>query len=254
MVLWRCVVGAGHTEDPVPRRRPRVRHCKCATQHKFNHIDSAIVWGVGSGGLRLPIPSTSPDGFRLLLQQCWNTTPRNRPTFRQILIHLDILSEDAHFGVLSEEVYCVHQQSWRDEVESTFRSMKQENDEDRAMYSTELRREEFSHIDDIRLHYERNLEECRQQRHQLEEMAAALRQKCVIQSISLLISRLLTPREAELAMKEEKLRLASSPRKLVVKENLQSRAKVIEELFERKRKISEPTVEADGLPRSMHWL
>lgn len=191
----------------------------------------AIVWGVGSNSLKLPIPTSTPDGFSLLLQQCWNTTPRNRPAFRQILIHLDILSGDEQFGVLAESSYLISQQSWKAEVEKTFRSMRQESDEHGPTDSTEARRDEFSHIDDIRIHYERNLEECRQQRAQLQEMA-----------------RLLQMKEDELARKEEQMRRASSPKKRVVKENLQSRAKVIEELFERKRKTSEQLSEGDAEP------
>lgn len=186
----------------------------------------AIVWGVGSNSLKLPIPSSAPDGFSLLLQQCWNTTPRNRPAFRQILVHLDILSADSQFGVLSESSYLMNQRSWKVEVEQSFRTMKQESEDDHATNSSALKREEFSHIDDIRIHYEKNLEECRQQRLQLEEM-----------------SRMLRLREEELQKKEEQLRLASSPKKLVVKENIQSRAKAIEDMLmeQRRRRISDET-------------
>lgn len=57
-----------------------------------NVDSSAIIWGVGSNSLQLPIPSTCPDGFKLLVKQCWSTKPRNRPSFKHILIHLDIAS------------------------------------------------------------------------------------------------------------------------------------------------------------------
>jgi hypothetical protein len=120
--------------------------------------------------------------------------------------------------------------------------MRQESDEHGPTDSTEARRDEFSHIDDIRIHYERNLEECRQQRAQLQEMARLLQMKFVHSSI-IAIGIIVGCREDELARKEEQLRRASSPKKRVVKENLQSRAKVIEELFERKRKTSEQTSE-----------
>ena len=39
---------------------------------------------------QLPIPSTCPDGYKLLIKQCWSTKPRNRPSFKNILMHLDI--------------------------------------------------------------------------------------------------------------------------------------------------------------------
>ncbi|NXO23188.1 M3K12 kinase, partial [Cisticola juncidis] len=61
----------------------------------YKDVDSsAIIWGVGSNSLHLPVPSSCPDGFKVLLRQCWNSKPRNRPSFRQILLHLDIASAD----------------------------------------------------------------------------------------------------------------------------------------------------------------
>ena len=57
----------------------------------YRDVDnSAIIYGVGSSSLQLPIPSTCPDGFRLIVQMCWNSKPRNRPSFKYILMHLDI--------------------------------------------------------------------------------------------------------------------------------------------------------------------
>lgn len=32
---------------------------------------SAIIWGVGSSNLHLPIPSSCPLGLKLLLEMCW---------------------------------------------------------------------------------------------------------------------------------------------------------------------------------------
>lgn len=63
----------------------------CETPYK--DVDSsAIIWGVGSNSLHLPIPSSCPDGFRLLIKQCWAAKPRNRPSFKHIMMHLDIAS------------------------------------------------------------------------------------------------------------------------------------------------------------------
>ena len=61
----------------------------------FQDVDSsAIIWGVGSNSLQLPIPSTCPDGFKLLMMQCWSAKTKNRPSFRQILMHIDIAAVD----------------------------------------------------------------------------------------------------------------------------------------------------------------
>ncbi len=95
----------------------------------YKGVDAgAIVWGVGSGGLKLPIPRTAPDGFSLLLQQCWHENPHHRPAFRQILIHLDILADDSEFGVLPEQAYLTNQKTWRREVVATVRNMKEEDE------------------------------------------------------------------------------------------------------------------------------
>merc|ERR1712020_685810 len=66
----------------------------------YKNVDSsAIIWGVGSNSLQLPLPSTCPDGFKLLIKQCWSSKPRNRPSFRHILMHLDIaVHEDVSEG------------------------------------------------------------------------------------------------------------------------------------------------------------
>uniref|UniRef100_A0A3Q1C2L0 mitogen-activated protein kinase kinase kinase n=1 Tax=Amphiprion ocellaris TaxID=80972 RepID=A0A3Q1C2L0_AMPOC len=61
----------------------------------YKDVDSsAIIWGVGNNSLQLPVPDSCPDSFKLLLRLCWNCKPRNRPSFRQILLHLDIASAD----------------------------------------------------------------------------------------------------------------------------------------------------------------
>ena len=39
----------------------------------YRDVDSsAIIWGVGSNSLHLPVPDTCPEGFKLLMRQCWS--------------------------------------------------------------------------------------------------------------------------------------------------------------------------------------
>ncbi|TNN73147.1 Mitogen-activated protein kinase kinase kinase 12 [Liparis tanakae] len=125
----------------------------------YKDVDSsAIIWGVGNNSLQLPIPESCPDGFKILLGQCWNCKPRNRPSFRQILLHLDIASAD----VLStpQETYFKSQAEWREEVKQHFEKIKSEGtcihrlDEELI----NRRREELRHALDIREHYERKLD------------------------------------------------------------------------------------------------
>ncbi|KAJ8954615.1 hypothetical protein NQ318_003149 [Aromia moschata] len=53
---------------------------------------SAIMYSVGSGKLKPPIPTTCPDGFKLIMQMCWKRNPRERPSFKLICNHLEIAS------------------------------------------------------------------------------------------------------------------------------------------------------------------
>uniref|UniRef100_A0A8C7ICH5 mitogen-activated protein kinase kinase kinase n=1 Tax=Oncorhynchus kisutch TaxID=8019 RepID=A0A8C7ICH5_ONCKI len=125
----------------------------------YKDVDSsAIIWGVGNNSLNLPVPESCPDGFKILLRQCWSCKPRNRPSFRQILLHLDIASAD----LLStpQETYFKSQVEWRLEVKQHFEKIKSEGtcihrlDEEMII----RRKEELRHALDIREHYERKLD------------------------------------------------------------------------------------------------
>ncbi|XP_043549318.1 mitogen-activated protein kinase kinase kinase 13 [Chiloscyllium plagiosum] len=125
----------------------------------YKDVDSsAIIWGVGSNSLHLPVPSTCPDGFKILMKQTWHCKPRNRPSFRQILLHLDIASADV-LGT-PQETYFKSQAEWREEVKKHFEKIKSEGtcihrlDEELIR----RRREELRHALDIREHYEKKLE------------------------------------------------------------------------------------------------
>uniref|UniRef100_A0A8C4GTC5 Mitogen-activated protein kinase kinase kinase n=1 Tax=Dicentrarchus labrax TaxID=13489 RepID=A0A8C4GTC5_DICLA len=125
----------------------------------YKDVDSsAIIWGVGSNSLHLPVPSTCPDGFKILMKQTWQGKPRNRPSFRQILLHLDIASADV-LGA-PQETYFKSQSEWREEVKKHFEKIKSEGtcihrlDEELIR----RRRDELRHALDIREHYERKLE------------------------------------------------------------------------------------------------
>ncbi|XP_077848094.1 mitogen-activated protein kinase kinase kinase 13 isoform X2 [Macaca mulatta] len=125
----------------------------------YKDVDSsAIIWGVGSNSLHLPVPSSCPDGFKILMKQTWQSKPRNRPSFRQTLMHLDIASADVL--ATPQETYFKSQAEWREEVKKHFEKIKSEGtcihrlDEELIR----RRREELRHALDIREHYERKLE------------------------------------------------------------------------------------------------
>nr|XP_046913274.1 serine/threonine-protein kinase phg2-like isoform X2 [Dermatophagoides farinae] len=138
----------------------------------YRDVDSsAIIWGVGNSSLTLPIPSGLPRGFDLLLQQCWNVKPRNRPSFRQILMHLDIANTE--LASIEANQFFIIQQQWRDEIRNCMRRMKRrrssvaisnerqmmnENYKDEIEHLICKRKEELMHAQHIREEYVRKRE------------------------------------------------------------------------------------------------
>jgi serine/threonine protein kinase len=123
---------------------------------------SAIMWGVGNNSLQLPIPNTIPDGFKLLMKQCWSIKPRHRPSFQHILMHIDIAASE--LLDLPNNIYFLKQQTWKDDINNCVGRMKKGNiviNTDAIHDELELikkRQQELQHAQDIREHYERKLE------------------------------------------------------------------------------------------------
>ncbi len=131
----------------------------------YKQLDSsAIMWGVGNNSLQLPIPSTSPEGMKLLIQQCWSPKPRNRPSFKIILTHLDIAGEELLRKY--EDGYFDEQKTWRNEINDHMKSCGKAswdsgNNTNIQKYEQDLirkRQDELKHAKDIRSIYERKLE------------------------------------------------------------------------------------------------
>lgn len=164
----------------------------CETPYK--DVDSnAIIWGVGNNSLHLPVPATCPDGFRLLMRQCWSLKPRNRPSFRHILMHLDIAAVE----ILStpKESYFAAQAGWKEEIRRYMQSIRQDGQPQGEQELIRRRREELRHAQDIRLHYERKLE--RTNNLYMEFTA------CLLQ---------LEQREREIIRREQSLEIGSASR------------------------------------------
>lgn len=125
----------------------------------YKEVDSsAIMWGVGNNSLHLPIPSTCPDGFKLLMKQCWSLKPRNRPPFKIILTHLDIAGGELMQKV--DDKYFEQQKTWREEIHDHMKTCAT-NSTNIHKYEQDLirkRQDELKHAKDIRLIYERKLE------------------------------------------------------------------------------------------------
>ncbi|XP_053954699.1 mitogen-activated protein kinase kinase kinase 13 isoform X2 [Anastrepha ludens] len=171
----------------------------------YKDVDSsAIIWGVGNNSLKLPIPSSCPEGFKLLVNLCWHTKPRNRPSFGQILSHLEIAGPELLRK--SDKVYFEAQQSWKEEVRSHLKEITQ-NGTSIHKYEQDLirrRTAEWQHAQDIRLVYEDKLEKTNRLYLELSECMTQLQEK-----------------EKEIAMREKQLpgykptrRLGSTLRKI----------------------------------------
>ncbi|VDK64658.1 unnamed protein product [Onchocerca ochengi] len=128
----------------------------------YKDIDSmAIIWGVGSNNLSLPIPDTAPEGLKLLLRQCWSIKPQNRPSFSQILKHVAVFKSE--ITNISDDEWLEKKASWKAYVIEYMKGIRQEkpmaqkNDAVNERELLRMRREELKHAQDIREMYEDKL-------------------------------------------------------------------------------------------------
>ena len=127
----------------------------------YRDVDSsAVIWGVGNSSLTLPIPSKCfPEGFKLLMQQCWSAKPRNRPSFKNIIMHIDIAANE--LVNICPDMYYNLQIEWKEEIAHSLMRMKRNGRQDMSSDDeAELikkRKEELMHAQDIREHYEKKL-------------------------------------------------------------------------------------------------
>ncbi|KAL9958735.1 hypothetical protein ACROYT_G035790 [Oculina patagonica] len=187
----------------------------------YRDVDSsAIIWGVGSNSLHLPVPTTCPEGFKLLMKLCWNSKPKNRPSFQQVLLHVEIAAGD----VLNtpQEIYLNKQITWRGEIKEEFQKMKNrssahmQNLHQLQQLDEELirrRKEELRHARDIRVHYEQKLERANNLYQELNECMQHLE-----------------AREKELLRRERQLKLENS-KKRVIKSELKARTAAVENVL-----------------------
>lgn len=62
----------------------------------YSEVDyHKTLFSVALSHIQLPITSLCPDEVRLLIEMCWNIVPENRPSFEQILLHLQLFSKPA---------------------------------------------------------------------------------------------------------------------------------------------------------------
>uniref|UniRef100_A0A2M4A599 Mitogen-activated protein kinase kinase kinase dlk-1 n=1 Tax=Anopheles triannulatus TaxID=58253 RepID=A0A2M4A599_9DIPT len=165
----------------------------------YKNVDSSqIIFGVGNNSLYLPIPGSCPEGFKLLIKQCWSAKPRNRPSFKIILQHLDIAGREL-LQMCAKEQYAGYyetQKSWREEIRSHMTKLTS-NGMNIQKYEQDLiqkRKDEWKHAQDIRMMYERRLERTNTLYLQLSAYYLQLEQK----------EREIAEREKQLPYKQRK--------------------------------------------------
>lgn len=139
---------------------------------------SAIMYMVGCGKLRPPIPKTCPDGFRLIMEMCWKLNPKERPSFKLILNHLQIASVEVTpnlkklwiyisfqiLGKYEDAQFFETQESWKEEIKSQITQFKAQLQKHRIEFQLKeeqlikIRENEIKHIRDIKELYDRKLE------------------------------------------------------------------------------------------------
>ncbi|KAL3831637.1 hypothetical protein ACJMK2_023365 [Sinanodonta woodiana] len=83
-----------------------------------------VAWVVVEREERLTIPSSCPPCFRKLMEQCWQTEPKKRPTFKQILTRLDSILEDENLQDVTNS-FLQHKEVWKKEIQQTLDRLKQ---------------------------------------------------------------------------------------------------------------------------------
>lgn len=117
----------------------------------------AIMYGVGSGTLKLHVPKSVPQSAKLLFKLCFSKKPRNRPSFASIASHLTNLQ--AEVAEMSEDAWSMRKQVWQKEIrEEAHRNQNVTPAEERNYEAEELARKrahELRHAQDIREMYEK---------------------------------------------------------------------------------------------------
>ncbi|CAB1347569.1 unnamed protein product, partial [Coregonus sp. 'balchen'] len=98
----------------------------------YREIDAlAVAYGVAMNKLTLPVPSTCPEPFALLLAECWSPNPHSRPSFTCILMRLLAIEQSAMFQMPLESFHSL-QEDWRLEIQQMFDELRAKEKELRS--------------------------------------------------------------------------------------------------------------------------
>ncbi|KAM9842653.1 mitogen-activated protein kinase kinase kinase 9 [Aulostomus maculatus] len=98
----------------------------------FRGIDGlAVAYGVAMNKLALPIPSTCPEPFARLMEDCWSPDPHSRPQFTAILDQLTTIEESGFFEMPAESFNSL-QDDWKLEIQEMFDQLRTKEKELRS--------------------------------------------------------------------------------------------------------------------------
>ncbi|XP_072534521.1 mitogen-activated protein kinase kinase kinase 21 isoform X2 [Salminus brasiliensis] len=98
----------------------------------YRGIDGlAVAYGVAVNKLTLPIPSTCPEPFAKLMEECWEQDPHIRPTFAAILEQLTAI-EEAVMATMPQDSFHSMQEDWRVEIQEMFDELRTKEKELRS--------------------------------------------------------------------------------------------------------------------------
>nr|XP_046269026.1 mitogen-activated protein kinase kinase kinase 9 [Scatophagus argus] len=98
----------------------------------FRGIDGlAVAYGVAMNKLALPIPSTCPEPFARLMEDCWSPDPHSRPQFTAILDQLTAIEESGFFEMPVESFHSL-QDDWKLEIQEMFDQLRTKEKELRS--------------------------------------------------------------------------------------------------------------------------
>ncbi|KAI3367460.1 hypothetical protein L3Q82_026317 [Scortum barcoo] len=98
----------------------------------FRGIDGlAVAYGVAMNKLALPIPSTCPEPFARLMEDCWSPDSHSRPQFTTVLDQLTAIEESGFFEMPVESFHSL-QDDWKLEIQEMFDQLRTKEKELRS--------------------------------------------------------------------------------------------------------------------------
>lgn len=90
----------------------------------FRGIDGlAVAYGVAMNKLALPIPSTCPEPFTKLMEECWDSDAHSRPSFGCVLYRLTTIEESGFFEMPQDSFHSL-QDDWKHEIQEMFDQLR----------------------------------------------------------------------------------------------------------------------------------